>query len=244
MLKIHDIFMSETISNHSNLQQSSENIIFNWLLHSDTIMLLNYCHYTWYKLLSVTIGLQVNLCSRMIEIENAAKRENMQWTFILSFLAVYFSNSQIVEMRWKFSFVCALALYMLNQSKLYLGRRICLSTCLWFYRNNYFCEEHKFQWRYEAKATSLSFSLLAATIHGWAIERYSSDERSIVGKLFWEALWMRLSARDETKWNAKSRESLKLLILFLSCSLNEICAILLHWHTAYSVYVLQHFTDM
>lgn len=34
----------------------------------------------------------------MIEIENAAKRENMQWTFILSFLAVCFSSSQIVEM--------------------------------------------------------------------------------------------------------------------------------------------------
>ena|GEM_PF-4678308 len=32
-------------------------------------------------------------------MENAAKRENMQWTFILSFLAVYFSSSQIVEMR-------------------------------------------------------------------------------------------------------------------------------------------------
>ena len=120
-------------------------------------MLSSYCHHTWYKLLNVAIGLQVCLCSKMIEMENAAKRENMQWTFILSFLAVYFSSSQIVEMRWKFSLVCALALYMLNQSKLYLGRHICLSICLWFYRSNYLCRKHKFQWRYETKTTAHFF---------------------------------------------------------------------------------------
>lgn len=56
-------------------------------------------------------------------------------------------------MRWKFSLVCALALYMLNQSKLYLDRHICLSICLWFYRNNHFCGKYKFQWRCKAETT-------------------------------------------------------------------------------------------
>ena len=72
-------------------------------------------------------------------------------------LAVYFASGQIMEMRWKFSLVCALALYMLNQSKLYLGRHICLSICLWFYRSNYLCRKHKFQWRYETKTTAHFF---------------------------------------------------------------------------------------
>ena len=74
-----------------------------------------------------------------------------------SLLAVYFASGQIMEMRWKFSLVCALALYMLNQSKLYLGRHICLSICLWFYRSNYLCRKHKFQWRYETKTTAHFF---------------------------------------------------------------------------------------
>lgn len=193
-------------------------------------MLSSYCHHTWYKLLNVAIGLQVCLCSKMIEMENAAKRENMQWTFILSFLAVYFSSSQIVEMRWKFSLVCALALYMLNQSKLYLGRHICLYICLWFYRNSYLSGDTSFNGDMRQKNTKLSFSLLAATIHGWAIERYSLDERSIVRKLLEEALWMRPSARDETKWNTKSWESIKLLILFLFCFLCKSDRMLLNWY--------------
>lgn len=128
----------------------------------------SYCHHTWYKLLNVAIGLQVCLCSKMIEMENAAKRENMQWTFILSFLAVYFSSSQIVEMRWKFSLVCALALYMLNQSKLYLDRHICLSICLWFYRNNHYCGKCKFQWRCKTETTARAFFFWLQQ----AIERY------------------------------------------------------------------------
>ena len=144
---------------------------------------------------------------------------------------------------WKFSLVCALALYMLNQSKLYLGRHICLSICLRFYRSNYLCGKYKFQWRCKAETTARLFFLLAATIHQWNTERHSSDERPIVGKLPWKALWMRPSARDETKWNAKNGESLKLLILFLSCSLDEIYTTMLCWYTVHGVYILQHFPD-
>ena len=59
--------------------------------------------------------------------------------------------------RRKFSLVCALALYMLNQSKLYLGRHICLSICLWFYRNNHHCGKCKFQWRCKTETTARPF---------------------------------------------------------------------------------------
>ena len=112
------------------------------------------------------------------ETKTAAKRENMLCIFLLFWLYIW-----RIVMGWKFSLVCALALYMLNQSKLYLGRHICLSICLWFYRSNYLCGKYKFQWRYETKHTNLSFSFLAVIIQGWSTERYSSDERSIVGKL-------------------------------------------------------------
>jgi len=46
-----------------------------------------------------------------------------------SLLAVRFQKAERVKSR-KFGLVCALALYMLNQSKLYLGRHICFSVCL------------------------------------------------------------------------------------------------------------------
>ncbi len=39
---------------------------------------------------------------------------------------------------------------------------------------------------------------------------------------------MRPSARDETKWNTKNGESLKILILFPSCSFDEMHAVLLY----------------
>lgn len=154
-----------------------------------------------------------------------------------SLWAVCLANRQVVEMGWKFSLVCPLALYMLNQSKLYLGRHICLSICLWFYRSNHLCGKYKFQWRCKAETTA-RFFLLAVTIHQWNTERHSSDKRSIIRKLLWKALWMRPSARDETKWNEKSGESLKLLILFLYCSFNKICKMLFYWYTEYNLYLL------
>ena len=157
-----------------------------------------------------------------------------------SLLAVYFASSQIVEMRWKFSLVCALALYMLNQSKLYLGRHICLSICLWFYRSNHLWGKYKFQWRCKAETTARLFFLLAATIHQWNTERHSSDKRSIIGKVLFKALWMRPSARDETNWNEKSGDSSKILILFLFCFLDEIHKTILHWNKVYCAYILQH----
>ena len=89
------------------------------------------------------------------ETKTAAKRENMQWTFLLFWLYVW-RIAPVVEMGWKFSLVCALALYMLNQSKLYLGRHICLSICLW-YRNNYHCGKCKFQWRCKTETTARPF---------------------------------------------------------------------------------------
>ena len=78
-------------------------------------------------------------------------------TINISLLAVCLANRQVVEMGWKFSLVCALALYMLNQSKLYLGRHICLSICLWFYRNNHHCGKCKFQWRCKTETTARPF---------------------------------------------------------------------------------------
>ena len=46
--------------------------------------------------------------------------------------------------------------------------------------------------------------------------------------------WMKLSEM----WKVKNR--LKLLILFLFCSLDEICKTLLYWYTIYKSYTLQH----
>lgn len=46
-----------------------------------------------------------------------------------SLLAVRFQKAERVKSR-KFGLVCALALYRLNQSKLYLVRHICLAVCL------------------------------------------------------------------------------------------------------------------
>ena len=54
---------------------------------------------------------------------------------------------------------------------------------------------------------------------------------------------MRPSAKNETKWNVESEESLKLLILFLYCSIDEIYTILLYWYAVHSVYILQHLPD-
>ena len=91
--------------------------------------------------------------------KNKSCSEKRKYTVNLSSLwAVCLANRQVVEMGWKFSLICALALYMLNKSKLYLGRHICLSICLWFYRNDYLCEEHKFQRKCEAETTPAIFS--------------------------------------------------------------------------------------
>lgn len=54
---------------------------------------------------------------------------------------------------------------------------------------------------------------------------------------------MRTNAKDETKWNVKSAESLKLLILFLYCSFNKIWEMLLYWYTGYKLYLLQNLPD-
>ena len=54
---------------------------------------------------------------------------------------------------------------------------------------------------------------------------------------------MRPSVKDETKWNVKSKESLKLLILFLFCFLDEIYTILLCWYTVHGLYILPHLPD-
>ena len=66
------------------------------------------------------------LCS--VSKKNSIKycSEKRKYTVNLSsLLAVCLANRQVMEMGWKFSLVCALALYMLNQSKLNLGRHIC-----------------------------------------------------------------------------------------------------------------------
>ena len=64
------------------------------------------------------------------------RKEKIHCEQFFSFGCIFYEYADSA-MCWKFSLVCALALYMLNQSKLYLGRHVCLSICLWFCRNSY-----------------------------------------------------------------------------------------------------------
>ena len=128
------------------------------LLHSRYIF--SFCKDIKYYAIKIKTKLQkMLLCS--VSKKNSIKycSEKRKYAVNLSsLLAVCLANRQVVEMRWKFSLVCVLALYMLNQSKLYLGRHICLSICLWFYRSNYLCGKYKFQWRCKAETTARLFS--------------------------------------------------------------------------------------
>lgn len=66
-------------------------------------------------------------------------------------IAIELFSLLAVRLKWgddrqagpKNSLVYPLALYMLNQSKLYTGRQICLPKSLCLYENDYFCEEMK-----------------------------------------------------------------------------------------------------
>ena len=71
-----------------------------------------------------------------------------------------------------------------------------------------------------------------------------SEERLVVGENGLKNILVQPSAKDETKWNVKSEESLKLLILFLSCFFDKTHEIILYWYTTYNIYVLQHLAGL
>ena len=112
-----------------------------------------------YRLSKLTLAIIIfNVFSEnlsYLQIGIAAKREMFVKTF--SFWLHSFLLWGKMQTVWKFSLVCALALYMLNQSKLYLGMHICLYICLWLYRNNHHCGKYKFQWRCKAETTAYPF---------------------------------------------------------------------------------------
>lgn len=144
-----------------------------------------------------------------------------------SILAVCFEwNTIEIGTYKKLVYFSRLALYMLNQSKLNLGRHICLSICLWLDRNGYLCEEQNSNRDIPTRLRFVIFSF------GCNNSSTNISQRSdwLSGKMAWKTLLVRLSAKDETKWNAKNGGSLKLLILFLFCFLCGSNKILLHWY--------------
>ena len=99
-------------------------------------------------------------------------------------------------MCWKFSLVCALALYRLNQSKLYLGRHICLSICLCFYRNSYLSGDTGFNedMRQRLQARPFFFWLYRCVI----------DKRLVVAESSFECEQMQRMKLSEM-WKAENR---------------------------------------
>ena len=94
---------------------------------------------------------------------------------LFSLLAVRLKWGDDRQVGPKNSLVYPLALYMLKQSKLYIGGQICLPISLCLYENDYFCEEMK-------KRLAFLFWLHYLVLNRITFQRREWEQRKIAWK--------------------------------------------------------------